>query len=309
MKKCGYIFVCLFALLSMACERDIDLDIPGGEQKIVVEGWIEPGAPPIVILTRSQPYFGNSTFSSLEGLFVHNAAVTVSQGTYSSPLFEICSASVPDSLLPFISGFLGIDSATLASVNYCVYTTFDPQIFGQVGESYRLHITTSGQELYAQTHIPQPVSLDSLWFKLAGSDSLGFVWARLTDPDTTGNAYRWFAMRKGKDLGYIAPTGSAFDDNFFNGTSFDFGFARGRNSFSTTSEPPEERGYFKKGDTILVKFCSIDEAHYQFWRTFEIQVISNGNPFASPAPVNSNIHGGLGVWGGYSPAYDTLIAQ
>ena len=57
------------------------------------------------------------------------------------------------------------------------------------------------------------------------------------------------------------------------------------------------------------KFSAIDRSHFQFWRSEETQVGNNGNPFGSPAPVTGNINGGLGIWGGYSTTFDTIIAR
>jgi hypothetical protein len=63
---------------------------------------------------------------------------------------------------------------------------------GVIGTTYRLDISAEGKTLSAQSTIPNPVQLDSVWFKLAlqssGDDSLGYAWARITDPDTTATA-------------------------------------------------------------------------------------------------------------------------
>lgn len=303
-------YLLTFAILTsiVSCERDAEIDIPGGTSQPVVYGWIENGVPPIVIFTRAQPYFGTSNFSNFESLFIHNASMVVSTDNYTASLFELCSNDLPDSLLPLVAQFLGVDSVTLSSVNYCVYTSLDPNIFGVSGKSYALSISTSeGENLSSVTKIPNPVALDSLWFVPEKGDTLGFIWARLSDPDSLGNAYRWFAQRQGKDNGFIAPFSSAFEDKFINGTSFNFGYSRGDNDFAPTPEAEGERGYFKTGDTVIIKFTSIDMDHYRFWRSFDVQLASNGNPFASPAPLKTNINGGLGLWGGYGPAFDTLI--
>ena len=57
--------------------------------------------------------------------------------------------------------------------------------------------------------------------------SLGLMYAQFTDPDTVGNAYRWFAKRiNTRRIGSLAgevkdsvcsSLGSAIDDAFFNG--------------------------------------------------------------------------------------------
>lgn len=302
-------FVIVITFIS--CERDADIEIPGGVQKPVVYGWIEPNQPPIVILTRAQPYFGTSNFSSFDALFIHGATINITVDGYVAPLTEICSSTIPDSLLPIISQIIGVDSLTLTTVNYCVYTTFDPNVLGVTGKTYYFDAATPDNEiLTAETVIPFAVPLDSLWFiESDGLDSLGFVWARMSDPDTVGNCYRWFAMRLGEDNSFIPPMGSTFEDKFINNTTFDFGFNRGYDNFSNAPEVEGERGYFKIGDTVIVKFTSIDKAHYLFWRSFETQAVSNGNPFSAPAPVRGNVQGALGVWGGYGPFIDTLIIQ
>ena len=41
----------------------------------------------------------------------------------------------------------------------------------------------------------------------------------------------------------------------------------------------------------------------QFWRGVVRQVGTNGNPFAEPMNLVSNINGGLGIWTGYGAAY------
>ena len=44
-------------LMLSACTTDITLDIPAPEPKIVVEGTIEPGLPPIISLTSTIPFY------------------------------------------------------------------------------------------------------------------------------------------------------------------------------------------------------------------------------------------------------------
>ena len=68
-----------------------------------------------------------------------------------------------------------------------------------------------------------------------------------------------------------------------------------------------ESGFFKKGDTVIVKFCTIDHSTFEFWRDAENQLGNNGSPFAVPSNVKSNIKGGLGVWASYNSTIDTLF--
>jgi hypothetical protein len=274
--------------LVISCEKNITVDLPEAEQKIVVEGYIEPGEKAVVMLTRSASFFAPVDSASLLSYLVLNAFVTVSDGV------------TTDTLLPALD------------TNYYVPLLYKSQtLLGQAGKTYTLTVVADGKTVTSVTTIPQPVPLDSVWFKIQeGRDTLGYAWAHLTDPDTIGNCYRWFAKRLHKDKRFLPPPGSVFEDKFINGKSFDFAYNRGTEPNSTAADDTnDERGFFKRGDTIAIKFCAIDRTHFEFWRLEIIQEQNNGNPFASPAPIPTNINGGLGIWGGYSSTYDTIIAQ
>ena len=186
---------------------------------------------------------------------------------------------------------------------------------GVLGRTYSLHIKTKSDEIVtAITTLQKRVPLDSVWFKiqesLPGNDTLGYVWATLHDPDTLNNCYRWMAMRVGKDSTFIPPFGSVFEDRFVNSTTFDFAYNRG-SIFNSTADDDEndEAGFFKKGDSIIVKWCAIDRSTYEFWRDAETQLSNNGSPFATPSVIRSNVVGGLGLFASYSPSYYYLKAK
>ena len=294
-KKNQYWSIALLSVISisiLSCEKDITVDLPVPESKIVVDGYVEPNRPIYVLLTRNAPYFAPINQNTLINSVEKGAIVTVSDGDTTVRLTEI------DTLVNgfTISGF---------------YIALSGMI-GQPGKQYNLKVVSSkGEVVTASTNLMVPVPLDSVWFKLIeNNDTLGFVWAHLTDPDTTGNCYRWFAKRVDKDQSFIAPFGSSFEDRFINGKSFDFAYNRGSIQNSTAiDDNNEEAGFFKKGDTIIVKFCSIDRGVYEFWRDAEAQIGNNGGPFASPSNIKSNVVGGLGCFAGYSAVYDTLIAR
>lgn len=276
-------------LLFPSCEKDIELKVPEAEKKLVVEGHIENGKNPYVILTRTASFFQPTDSASLAQMLVLDATVTISDGTTTQSMA------------------LGLNFDVFPPI---VYTT--TAMTGEAGKTYYLTIKTGGETYTASTTIPQPVPLDSVWFRLQGtSDSLGYAWAHLSDPPGLGNAYRWFAKRIGKDQIFIAPLGSAFDDKFIEGKSFDFAYNRGETPNSNKDDDTnEEAGYFKEGDTIVVKFCTIDIPSFEFYRSYEVQASSQGNPFASPINIKSNVSNkAIGIWGGYGVSYDTIIAK
>ncbi len=315
--RLAYCLLLVVYCLFTSCEKEIAIDLPVPPPKIVVDGKIEPGTPPYVILTFNRPYFGPADINTIQNSFIHNASVTVSDGSNTVVLSEYCTQSLPDSILPLVASFTGIDTLTLKNFNYCLYTTLNSSIFGQSGKTYSLDIVVDGKIFNSSTSILPAVPLDSVWFRYekpnATGDSLGFIWAHAIEPGSEHNAYRWLAKRQGKDFSFVAPPGAASDDKYYNGQSFDFVYSRGAVQNSQSADDyNEERGYFKEGDTVIVKFCSIDHAAYSFYRSLDIVVNNNGNPFASPSSVESNIlpkGTALGLWCGYGVATHTVVCK
>jgi hypothetical protein len=295
MKKHFIIIIASLSLLT-SCSEDINLNVAAGPPKIVIEGNIENGKHPEVIVTRNSPLTSAVDFTKI---LVTDAQVFVSNGITTDTLH------------------FGIDSAASVPFNYSTHN-----MVGVVGQSYSLTVIADGKTYKATTTIPTPVPLDSVYWKAQPPhDTLGFAWAHLTEPVGIGNAYRWYAKKPRKTIiyngqpvtlnrRYVAPGGATFDDKFVDGKSFDFAYDRSYDPTEVTytkDEPKSEIGYYKPTDTIYIKFCAIDYPSYQFYTTFESALGTNGNPFASPVSILSNIdNGGLGVWSGLGATYDTI---
>lgn len=305
-------FILFFALIFASCERDIDLKLPDAEAKIVIEGHIEPGTPPIVIVTKSQGYFDSTDVNAYENLFVRDAVVTVSDGTNTVTLDQICTQSIDTNLLPVAAELLGISTEDLKKINYCVYTTFNNSVWGKLHTTYALKVTADGKEYTASSTLHNEFYLDSIWWEpYKDGDSIGFMWATMSEPAGGGDAYRWYAKRLGKDDAFYAPLGSAYDDRFIDGKTFKFNAARGSSPNSpAVDDNNRERGFFKRGDKVIVKFCTIGVPERNFLRAYETEIGNNGNPFAAPTTIPTNISGGaLGAWIAYTPTYDTVVCK
>jgi len=312
----------LVGLFLISCQKQVEVDLPDVEQSYVVEGIIETGSPPIIILTQTQGYFDPASAESIFGAFVNGATVEVTNNGVTYPMQEICSQDIPDSLLPQVASLTGIPAEQLGLFNYCVYTSLDPAAIGQENQNYDLNIDVDGTILTASTEIPASVPLDSAWFDTTPeSDSLGFMYASLTDPAGEYNYYRWYAQRINKhtygveegtvkDPFPIAPFGSIFDDKFFDGLTFEFPYNRGEiGTLEGQDDEGPEEGFFKSGDTVVIKFCTTTRDNFLYIRSLENQAATAGSPFASPGNLEYNIEGGIGIWTGYAPAYDTVICQ
>ncbi len=316
------ILLAVLSFLLFSCEKEIELIIPPAENKLVIEGTIETGLPPLILISQTKDYNETLSLDSFSDFYLGGANVVVKHNQVSDTLIEVCTADLPDEVLIQVAEALNISINVLVNSNLCAYTDLTGNLLGEMNTTYDLEVDINGEHLTASTHIPGLVALDSLWFELIGtSDSLGYVFGTLNDPDTLGNAYRWYAQRLNqypawsphagirKDQQYIAPIGSAFDDTFFNGLSFDFAYYRGTASGSGKQDDLNaEAGFFKTGDTIAIKGCSIDLNTYDYVTSFESEASSGGNPFSAPSSVFTNIDGGIGIWAGYACYLDTVIA-
>ena len=314
------------ALCFVACQREIDVELPQVAPVNVIEGTIFVGEAPIVFVGEAQGYFDPIDASSLGQSFLPGAIVQMTVDGVNYPLDELCTGDLPPELLATAEELLGISAEVLAQLDLCVYTSFSPEATGQAGHRYDLDVTVGDATMTASTEILEAIPLDSAWFQITGTqDSLGTMYGRFTDPAMEENAYRWYAKRinlrpdwdplagEVKDADFVAPLGSVFDDEFFNGLSFDFSAFRGVAAGSTAWDDDfgnsPEAGYFKLGDTVVVRMCSIEEEVFQSIRSYENLILSQGSPFAPPASMITNVEGGFGLWAGYGISQDTVICE
>jgi len=283
-----------------ACEEEFIPEISTDPEDIVVEGFIEGGeqpTPPYVILTKSLPFFSEINNDEFNNLFVHDAIVTVTEGSNTATLSEICLDALTPEQQILVGSLFGIDTDSIA-VNFCVYIDLGFSMMGAIGKSYDLKIEVENKTITARTTIPEHVPLDSLTFvKPAGevSDGLREMLCYIQDDPDLTSYYRYFTQ---VDDGPLTPGfNSVFDDLFFNGQAFDFPLSKGEPR--TAEFDPETFGLYNVGETATLKWCNIDDEHYRFWETLEFNA-SNQGPFSNYTRVDSNVEGGLGIWGGYS---------
>ena len=300
--------VAIFAV-GFACEKEYIPNLPTTAADIVVEGYIEAGnkaAPPYVILTKSLPFFRD--LKNYNDLFVRGATVWVSNGKDSVRLQEFCWADLDPSVKKQAATLFGINADSVAAnFNFCVYIDLAQRMKGEFNKTYTLRITTAdGQKLSATTTIPRPVPIDSATFiKPPGNNNLDtMAQMRAIAVDPIGpDFYRYFTSTKGSS--YVAGANSVTDDAFFDGKVTKFNLLKSEPRDGST--PADLYGLFHRGDSISIKFTTIDKAHFDFWRTLEYNA-NSGGPFASYTKVKHNIVGGLGIWGGYAATYfDTVV--
>lgn len=317
MKNRIYYTVLLITLtLVSACTKEVKVAIPGFEEQLVVDGSIEPGQPPIVILTKSNNIYAPTNIETFLSSFVTDAEVFVSDGTTEHQLTLICSDNLPPGSENVIAGLLGLTPEQVNQFNICAFTSLNTAIWGQVGKNYTLKINYQGKEFTGTASILQPHALDSLWWKEEnGNTGNGFTYGRIIDPIGIGDAYYWQVKRINKVNGveidpyYKATFSGVFNDEFIDGKPAETYFENPWN-IDNKEIDKKQRGRFQIGDTVVVKFSKLDKGSYEFLYSKFAQAMSSGNPFASPMNIKTNMQGGcLGGWIAYSPTYDTVVCK
>lgn len=296
-----------------SCTKEVTIDIPGYEEQLVIDGRIETNSPPIVLLSSSKEVYSSTNIDDFLNGFITGATVTVSNGTESIVLDELCSDNLPAGTEAMAAQILGIPESELANYHICAYTTFNTSIWGEVGKTYDLTVEYAGETYTASTDIVQPTSFNSVFWKPdAGLTEHGYSWANLSDPPNQFDGYYWEVKRininasgEEKDALFKPTFSPVFDDEFFDGLTFDFWY---ENPFTNAPSLPDSVRYtYEYGDSVVIKLSKLDRDAFEFYEKKYIQLQTAGNPFATPTNIPSNIEGGaLGVWAGFSPSFDTL---
>lgn len=274
MKKKCLLFVTFLLIFMISCSREDYVKSVDGESKIVVEGWIEQGDVPQVILSRSVPINATVDSTNIFDYFIRSAKVTVSDGEN----VEVLSLRSDKDRIP-------------------PYVYYGSKIIGEVGKSYSLKIEYLNQVIEATTSIPKTVSIKSAeYVKENPIDTTGFVYLEFNDPALEKNYYQ-IQTRVDKVEPIFVPAlyGNLNDANFIS-SSVSLQVARGIYVFSKTKYKP----YFADGDLIFIKLRTMSKDGFDFWNSWQNEIVNGRSPiFPASTSLKSNIKGGIGIWQGY----------
>ena len=298
MKSIINISVVLFLTLIMSsCEEEFKPSDVKAKQEYVVEGQLEAsslGIPTFVILSKSTSYFSTLDSLLVESLYIDDADVFVSDGDKSIQLTYVCAKDLG---LPLLYKLYGVLGNKIFSSKFCAYLDLKSELDIKEGQEYKLEIEHAGNHIEAITTIPDNVNLDSLYFKEPPGESLdsaAMMWCKISDPANEKNYYRYFVTENFRN---IFSYNSLFDDLIIDGKTIDLPFRKPVDPRS--SDFNKDIGFtYLRGDTLQFKLCALDEAHYDFWQSFQFS--NNQGPFTSYIRAKDNIEGGIGIWGGYA---------
>lgn len=294
-------FLSILMIISfLSCEEEYIPDTNLQEQEVVVEGYVEVGSnsnPTFVILTKSIPFISTIEPDKFTELFLRGATVSVNDGDKTVTLTELCLSDISEEFREQVYEVLGFRPDS-NSVDICLYADILGQLTKDYGRRYDLKVLIDGKEITATTTVPSYVPLDTLiWDDTPGtpSDTLAQLLVTINDPSGVANYYRYQTATDGN--GFLAPFTSVIDGEIFDGKKFDVPLQKAERRGGDFD--PESFGLYRRGDTVIVKWSTIDKAHFDFWNTRDFSA-NSGGPFSSYTRIATNIKGGLGIWGGYA---------
>ena len=264
MKK--YLYIVL-ALVLAACTRTEQV----GDSQLVVEGWIENGDHPVVMVSES---IGITTGKIMypKDLLEHIAKwakVTVSDGETTEIL-----TGIPDSRY------------------FPPYIFTSSKITGEVGKTYSLKVEYKDYKVEATTSIPEPVPIEKVYVQSV-TDTTASVRVGFTDPPQKGNYYKVFTKTEGKDSHYHPSAMTNISDESLNGYTEVFLYSTQR--LLDYIDMPN----IHTGDVMWIKLCTMDQVSFRYWDNFEIMLASNFMGTYFENTLKANLTGGVGYWAGY----------
>ncbi len=324
--KTRYFILFLLCLVAFAaCEKDIEVDLPPYESKIVVEGYIENDTYPTVFLSLNQSF---SEGFNLQDIFDLDTATLIELLKNDPTIFNRPLKPEEIAIFDNFKSFIVMDALVVADDNTTKDTMglyINPQIFlgdfmtpliykgtkfkGQIGGVYNLKIEHQGKEYTSQTSITKPFMPDSVWFEEEDDGTnTGDINSIISDDPSQRNYYAYFTRRIGpapenapKDKYFVKGRMGVWDDQIFQGKEkFEIPVLRGSGGNYDEKSTDEVSTRYKVNDSVVIKVCTMDNNSYWFWKTAS----SGTSSMSSPASTQTNIRGGaLGVWCGYGVNY------
>lgn len=277
-------FIC-FVSLFVACQKE---DIQDNYEELVIEGWIESGGSPVVILTKTFTVSTKEETDEDENIVLPWGKVMVSDGNETV----------------ILTG--GMDKNENYFPPY-IYTTSRMQ--GEAGRTYYLTVEYGNRVATAQTTIPMPDSLEALTVAPCEEvDSMYQIIAHYDDNLLTKDYYLFLTRIFNRENRYYPSFLGAIDDAVLTQHNQQV-VQPGIHSF--TEDGQGYSSFYHVSDSVQIKFAKVDATTYEIHKAYNEMLSLSFNPvFASDIAMPTNIQGGLGFWCGYAVTkYNVTIAD
>lgn len=261
-------------IIVCSCNSDAFSDGIKLESKLAVEGWIEEGDVPQVILSSTIPINDIVDSTNVLDHVIRSAKITVSDGE-TSEVLRVKNDN--DRIPPFIY--------------------FGSEMIGKAGKTYTLKVEFLNRVIQATTSIPKTVPIISATYeKESATDTTGYAHIKFDDPVNEKNYYQIATKIYKKEPIFVPAFYGNLDDKNFDSHSVSMQINRGILLFPKTKFTP----YFTDGDLIFVKLRTMNKETFDFWNSWQNEIVNSRNPiYPSNTSLKSNIKGGVGIWAGY----------
>ncbi|MBL4703484.1 MAG: DUF4249 domain-containing protein [Flavobacteriales bacterium] len=289
MNKLIAIGTVVLIIVMISCRKEIPFTSEVTTSKLVVNSLFEADSSWNINVSRSLSVIDEAELASIE-----NATVTIKDGT----------GTLIETLVHDADG------------NY-IGTSYP-----QIGNTYRVDVSAAGYtSVYGEDLVPDPVnviSIDTAATVISGEEYLG-VSITFDDPSGVKNYYRlsvlvglwdrWDNGMGGLDSAYWEEeVYLVLNDPAFEGNGADSWQTEGImtdllfDGQQRTVEVGLDSWFFNNSivriQFIDVLFFNSTETTYLFNKSYSLYQETNGNPFAQPVQVYSNITNGFGIFGG-----------
>ena len=248
-------FMAAMLLFATACtlQKNIEINLPPYESKLVVECYLEPGKPYRLVLLETVPYNATTTLP-----IINNALVIVTHNGIADTLKNTFEA----------------DSSSNKLFNYTNPNT----IPADYDSDFSLYVKDSkGRIATATTKLLRAVDIDSVKLNFGttpATDTIASVLTYFSDNPAATNFYRFI-------INYDGVTGYTERD-----------FVLSDNFASNGKIVVGTRQRFLVNETICISLYHIDKAHYDYAQSAVSAAQAAASPFGQPGNITSNVKGG-----------------
>jgi hypothetical protein len=263
------LLVLCISFFSCNREKNVTIELPPYMNLPVVELYLEPGKPFRMLITESAGYFDSPNIVPVE-----NAYVEIVHSGYTYYL-----TPRPFGILPVNKKFYNYttDPSTLVPFNY------DKEFYVYIKDP-------KGRVVEGKTYIMEPVAIDSVSF-FTDDPEKAAVQVKFTDNPDTKDYYRIIAIQD--SIGGEPKWDRIFTDD----------------AIQTEQGGINSNYIFFQGSKVILQLFHISKEYYDFITSTKNASESNGNPFAQPSKIMSNVTGGIGIVTGYQPTQKEVIVQ
>ena len=243
-------------------------DMPVAEPRMVVEGWIDSGGYPVVLLSFTAVP-GDKELEWSESI-IRWGVVTLSDGERT----VVLTGGPSDDYMP-------------------PYRYYSYEMAGVAGRTYTLTAEYQGMKVSSSVTMPEPTPIRSATrTPVEGCDTVNHLEIRFVAPADVPAYYHVSYRINGADRRFL-PSMLGTVAVYEPGAEVTMPVYRSKGSFSTGKFQPE----MPASETVTVKLERVAAPVYEFWHAFDDATLVEGSIFVSgPGSMPSNIAGGLGVF-------------